>query len=178
MGRTFRFSPSNSLAVRIAAGATGGFSDYDFTPFEKQFYVGGASSMRGWQVRTLGPGASEMMDMFAIPSQIGDTKLEFDLEYRQSLFWKLEGAVFAEAGNIWDFYFYDGEDVEEIPWIKTIAADWGVGLRLNMGFILLRLDWGLKLYEPSRAEGSRWLTPDQWFNKNGSSVHFGVGYPF
>ncbi len=59
--------------------------------------------MRGWQARTLGPGDSENYGVFSIPSQVGDIKMEFDAEFRQKLFWKLEGAVFAEAGNVWDF---------------------------------------------------------------------------
>ena len=129
--------------------------------------------MRGWQVRALGPGADEMMDFISIPSQTGDWKLEFDLEYRLKLFWKIEGAFFAETGNIWSSL----SPLEE-PWINTLAADWGLGIRLNLDFILLRLDWGIKMYEPSRTAGERWLTPAEWVGRNGSAFHFGVGYPF
>ena len=137
--------------------------------------------MRGWQVRALGPGDEEMFQIFTIPSQTGDWKLEFDMEYRQKLFWKFEAAVFAEAGNVWNFpstSLSEEYQVDPGPWLPTVAADWGLGLRLNLDFILIRLDWGLKLYEPSRAEGSRWLGPGQWFGRNGSALHFGVGYPF
>ena len=171
-GHTFRFSPGTALAMRITGGAARAVRKDEAPPFEKQFYVGGANSMRGWQVRALGPGASPLMSFFTIASQVGESKLEFDMELRQKLFWKIEGAVFAEVGNIWDF---NGPNPE---WLNTFAGDWGLGIRLNLDFILLRLDWGLKVYEPSRDAGSRWLTPLEWVSKNGSALHFGVGYPF
>lgn len=172
VGQTVRFSPGSALAFRITGGAGYSYEDSIGLPFDKYFSVGGASSMRGWQVRTLGPGNSPMMDFFSIPSQLGDSKLEIDLEYRQKLFWKFEGAVFAEAGNIWNFV-----DLFE-PWINTVALDWGIGLRLNLDFILLRLDWGLRLHDPARSADSRWVSPAEWVSKNGSALHFGVGYPF
>ncbi|MCR5325522.1 MAG: BamA/TamA family outer membrane protein [Bacteroidales bacterium] len=180
LGKVFRFSQGSALALHLAGGVGTGLGKSTM-PFEKQFYVGGASSMRGWQVRALGPGDDEMMTLFTIPSQTGDWKLELDMEYRQKLFWKFEGALFAEAGNVWLFPMTDlPEEYRPDPesWLPTIAADWGIGLRLNLDFILIRLDWGLKLYEPSRAAGSRWLTPKQWLGRNGSALHFGVGYPF
>ena len=174
-GHTFRFSPSSALAVHFVGGVSKGLNgDWDTAPFEKQFYVGGASSMRGWQVRTLGPGASDLYSFFTIASQVGEYKLEMDLEYRQKLFWKLEGALFAEAGNVWDY-----EDLWEADeWIETFGLDWGLGLRLNLGFILLRLDWGMKVYEPCRNGKDRWIMPYEWLRSGGSSLHFGVGYPF
>ncbi|MBO4671898.1 MAG: BamA/TamA family outer membrane protein [Bacteroidales bacterium] len=171
LGKVFRFSPGSALALHLATGIGTGIGNSSI-PFEKQFYVGGASSMRGWQVRALGPGGDELMDLFTIPSQTGDWKLELDIEYRQKLFWKFEAALFAEAGNVWML------EEQYDNWPSTIAADWGLGLRLNLDFMLLRLDWGLKLYEPSREAGQRMLSPDQWFGRNGSAIHFGVGYPF
>lgn len=170
-GRTIRFRDESSLALRLSAGAGYALGSQLSMPFEKQFFVGGASSMRGWQSRALGPGDSQIVDYFTIPSQTGDYKLEVGAEYRRKFFWKFEAAVFAEAGNVWSYEKYSN-------WLSTIAADWGVGLRLNLDFILLRLDWGIKLYEPSRDEGSRWLTPAQWVQSGGSALHFGIGYPF
>ncbi len=176
LGHCISFAPGSSLAMRLAGGIGSGYNNSASMPFEKDFYVGGASSMRGWQVRALGPGADELMEIFTIPSQTGDWKLEFDLEYRQKMFWKFEAALFAEAGNVWMLERVRLDD--DLPWAQTIAADWGIGLRLNLDFILLRLDWGIKLYEPSRAAGHRWLTPAEWVGRNGSALHFGVGYPF
>ena len=178
------FSPSTKLALNFSGGIGHGYGVSQYMPYEKQFYVGGANSMRGWQVRSLGPGAEKPYSFFQIASQAGETKLEFDVELRQKLFWKLEGALFAEAGNVWDF---DGqwESDEDYPfpieypkWIETFGLDWGVGLRLNLNFILLRIDWGLKIYEPCLNGNDRWIRPNEWFRTGGSSIHFGVGYPF
>lgn len=172
LGHTFHIGPSTNLAVHFDGGAGYAYGSSSSMPFEKSFFAGGASSMRGWQARSLGPGADELLDFFTIPSQAGDWKLEVGAELRQHLFWKIEGALFAEAGNIWNFSeTYDN-------WPATIAADWGLGVRVNLNFILLRVDWGIKLYEPCRPEGSRLRTPDQWLESGGSAIHFGVGYPF
>ena len=134
--------------------------------------------MRGWQARSLGPGFSKRNKSFSIPSQSGDFKLEADAEYRFNMFWKFEGALFAEAGNVWT-YRNEDDSVEDRTFnIKSLAADWGIGLRMNLGFILLRLDWGMKVHDPSRDAGMRWLGPGQWFKQDGYAIHFGVGYPF
>ena len=177
MGKTFRFGrdEDQALAMRLDMGIGKAYGNSYALPFEKQFYGGGASSMRGWQVRTLGPGYSELDDYFIIPSQTGDVKFEFDMEYRFKMFWKLEGALFAEAGNVWQLK--DLTDFKElIP--GSIAADWGAGVRVNLDFILLRLDAGFKLHDPSRDAASRWLKPAEWLQRDGFAIHFGVGYPF
>ena len=177
MGKTFRFgrNEDQALAMRLDMGIGKAYGNSYALPFEKQFYGGGASSMRGWQVRTLGPGYSELDDYFIIPSQTGDVKFEFDMEYRFKMFWKLEGALFAEAGNVWQLK--DLTDFKElIP--GSIAADWGAGVRVNLDFILLRLDAGFKLHDPSRDAASRWLKPAEWLQRDGFAIHFGVGYPF
>ena len=124
--------------------------------------------MRGWQTRSLGPGASALDKTFSIPSQTGDMKLEADVEYRFPLFWMLEGALFAEAGNIWDTH--SGVD------LTAIAADYGLGIRLNANVILIRLDMGVRLRDPSASV--KWLDPITAFKNGGVAIHFGVGYPF
>lgn len=171
--RNIRFGRDNDHAVafRIIGGAAYAYGNSNSVPFEKKFYVGGADGMRGWQARTLGPGGAVMDASFQIPSQTGDVKLEADAELRLKLFWKLEAAIFAEAGNVWDIggmrEFY-----------KDIAGDWGLGARLNLDFIILRFDFGFKVHDPARAQGHRWLGPAEWFTSNGWSFNFGVGYPF
>ena len=127
-----------------------------------------------WQARTLGPGSAPGEDFFVIPSQTGDWKLELDAEYRFPIVGIFEGAVFAEAGNVWQ---YDNVDGFEGSFPANIAADWGLGLRFNLkDAMLLRLDAGFKMYDPSRIEP--WLAPEEWFRKDGFAVHLGVGYPF
>ena len=181
LARVLRFgrNGSQALAMHFVAGAGFAYGNSVSLPFEKQFYAGGANSMRGWQARTLGPGSEPMSPAFMLPSQTGNLKLEADLEYRFPLFWKVEPAVFAEVGNVWQTMRDSGEEdfrLSEIP--LTLAADWGIGLRVNLDFILVRLDVGFKVYEPSRDEGARWLRPREWISKDGAAIHFGVGYPF
>ena len=149
-------------------------------PFEKQFYCGGASSMRGWQARTLGPGFSQLNQYYKIPSQTGNIKLEADIEYRFPMFWKLEGALFAEAGNIWEMALSNQDELVEPGAefsVHSLAADWGLGIRINLDFILIRLDAGFRIHDPAREAGDRWVKPRDWFHGS-SAIHFGVGYPF
>lgn len=180
--RTIRFGKDDrqALAYRLNAGLGYAYGNSTVLPFEKQFYVGGASSMRGWQARTLGPGTSEVLDYFLIPSQTGDIKLEANLEYRFPMFWKLEGALFADAGNVWRANAY-ASDEEEFSWEnlgESIGLDWGLGIRVNLNFILVRLDIGFKAHDPSRTERNRWLAADDWGESGNYTIHFGVGYPF
>ena len=107
LGKTFRFGKEDkhALALHFNAGAAFpyGNSATSTVPLEKLFYAGGAYSMRGWQARTLGPGTSTLYsEFFTIPSSVGEMKLEANVEYRFPIFWKIEGALFADAGNIWD----------------------------------------------------------------------------
>lgn len=174
LGKVFRWgrTDGNAMALHFVTGAGFAYGNSTALPFEKQFYAGGAGSMRGWQVRSLGPGASPADDSFSIPSQTGDFKMEIDAEYRFRMFWKLEGALFAEAGNVWNMNDISGD------FLKTLAADWGLGLRVDLNFILLRLDTGFKVYDPTLTAGDRFCGPDRWFSRDGFAVHFGVGYPF
>ena len=171
MVKAIRFgeNDSKSLAFRLLAGAGWAYGNSTAMPYEKQFYCGGASSMRAWQARALGPGASKMDETFSIPSQTGDIKLEADMEYRFPLVWKLEGALFAELGNVWKSE--SGVRLEEL------AADYGLGLRVNLDVLLLRFDWGIRLRDPS-LDGDKWLDPLSALKIGGSAISFGVGYPF
>ena len=116
-----------------------------------------------------------MSEYFVLPSQTGDFKLEADVEYRFPSFWKLEWAIFAEVGNVWTL---NGDSLGKLNLPGSLAGDWGIGLRVNLDFILLRLDAGFKVHDPARAEGARWLGPKGWFSPGGAALHFGVGYPF
>ena len=180
LGQTIRFGGSDrqALALRFLVGAGYGYGNSTTLPFEKQFYSGGAGSMRGWQARALGPGGVEpWTEYFLIPSQTGDFKLEANVEYRFPLFWKLEGAAFVDAGNIWEIHPLVDMERGLFSW-DSIAGDWGLGLRVNLDFILVRIDLGTKVYEPCRAAGDRWIGPSGWLKKGNYALHFGVGYPF
>ena len=133
--------------------------------------------MRGWQVRTLGPGRTKPEKAMIIPSQTGDIKLEANAEYRFPLFWKLQGALFLDIGNIW--YSKDWGDGGYIgdDFFRSLAADWGLGARVDLSFLVLRIDMGIKLYDPCE-DSKGWLGPSDWHSKDAFALHFGVGYPF
>ena len=178
LGHAWRFGleDAHALAMRLNAGIGYAYGNSTALPFEKQFYCGGANSMRGWQTRTLGPGRSGINTAFSIPSQTGDVKLEANVEYRFTLVEKLEGALFYDLGNVWTIR---NETVPEgkfdKDFYKGLAMDWGFGFRFKLSFLVARLDMGLKLYEPSLA---LWRGPGLWFQRDGFALHFGVGYPF
>jgi outer membrane protein assembly factor BamA len=183
LGRTWVFGKKDgqSVATRLVAGAGLAYGNSSALPFEKHFYGGGANSLRGWQARTVGPGLSARDKSFVIPNQTGDMRLEANIEYRFNIVWKIAGAVFADAGNVWTLQDSDTEkdNLGKFRWNtfgESIAANWGAGLRLDFGFLLLRLDMGLRVHDPARE--NKWVTPNQWFKKDGYALHFGVGYPF
>lgn len=184
IGRTWRFGRNDgqALAVRFLAGAGYAYGNSTALPFEKHFYSGGANSLRGWQARSVGPGLAPMDTTFIIPNQTGDMKLEANMEYRFKMFWKIDGAVFVDAGNVWTLR--DNQDTEVAKnsrfnfadFGESIAMNWGFGIRFDLNFILLRLDMGMRVHDPARE--NKWVAPGQWLRKNGNAIHFGVGYPF
>ncbi len=183
IGRTWVFGRNSgqAIATRLLAGAGYAYGNSSGLPFEKHFYGGGANSLRGWQARTVGPGCSPRDTSFVIPNQTGDMKLEANIEYRFDMFWKVAGAVFADVGNVWTLNTDSSSEMREsmFRWKdlgESIAANWGVGVRLNLGFLLLRVDMGMKLHDPSRVQ--KWVSPGKWLKRENYALHFGVGYPF
>lgn len=178
---TWKFGKNmnQAIAVRGLAGVGVGYGNSVTLPFEKLFWAGGAYSLRAWQARTVGPGYAQVDSTFTIPNQTGDMRLEANIEYRFPLFWNFEGAVFADAGNVWNIKRNSDSDREGLfefkNFYKHIAADWGVGLRLNLDFVILRLDMGMKIYDPAESD---WKGPGDWLKKGNYGVQFGVGYPF
>lgn len=185
LGRTWKFGKNDSygIATRFLIGAGYAYGNSSALPFEQHFYSGGANSMRGWQARNVGPGLAkdDGNSIFVIPSQTGDMKIEANIEYRFPMFWKLAGALFVDAGNIWSISNYTENELALFrirDFHKAIAADWGLGIRIDLNFILLRVDMGFVTRDPSRPEGHRWCSPKTWFKEGGNAIHFGVGYPF
>ena len=183
LGRTWVWGRNSgqSLATRLVAGAGYAYGNSNALPFEKHFYGGGANSLRGWQVRTVGPGTAPMDSSFVIPNQTGDMKLEANIEYRFKMFWKVAGAVFADAGNVWTLKNDDSVTGQQsiFRWNtfgESIAMNWGVGLRLDFNFLILRLDLGMKIHDPAREQ--KWVNPADWLHRDNYALHFGVGYPF
>lgn len=170
-----RLDSKNRLAYRFQIGAAFPYGNISSLPYEKYFYVGGANSMRGWQVRTLGPGAS-VDKMLAL----GDFKLEANIEYRYKLFWSFEGALFLDAGNVWFLprsHQSSNATFKVDSFLSQIATNTGVGLRLNLGYLIARFDVGVRMVDPSKSYGSRFLLNKLPTNEV-FSYHIGIGYPF
>ena len=168
------------LVGRSALGIGLPLSNYPTLPLEKSFYSGGANGIRAWEARTLGPGS------YIIPSdqkyaQFGDIQLEYNLELRFRITKTLNGAAFIDGGNIWilkkdssrpnaDFSF------KKMNFLNDLAFGPGLGLRYDLSFFIVRLDWAFKLRDPSYPIGERWYNPSQ--RKLSSNLNFGIGYPF
>lgn len=170
----------NSLAYHIGMGIAIPYGNANVIPFEKRYFAGGANSVRGWSVRSLGPGAFPGDGNFL--NQSGDMKLDASIELRSELFWKFQGALFVDAGNIWTLHNYS----EEQPggkfkfnrFYKEIAVAYGLGLRLDLDFFVIRLDGGMKAINPIFSSGKERypiIRPD--FSRD-FALHFAVGYPF
>ena len=170
-----------ALASRFfsGVGVTYGNSKDRSIPFDRMFYCGGANSMRGWVPRTLGPGNKPELKDVTYPSQVGDVRLEANLEYRFPLWWILNGALFFDVGNVW--YLRDTEDSnpEEVfhfnSFYKQLGFNTGLGIRLDLSYVILRFDLGMQLHNPNRPENQRWI---RTFNWNNTALNFSVGYPF
>ena len=175
---TWKPVPEHGIALRFYGGVGVAYGNSDAMPFEKLFYAGGANSLRAWQARAVGPGSMPLDTTFSIPNQTGDVKLEANMEYRPKLFWKLEGALFIDAGNIWTLRQDAGREAGAFrlkDFHKSIAMAVGAGIRLNLEFVLLRLDMGFVLRDPYQQ---KWIAPSQWLKPNMYAIQFGVGYPF
>ena len=177
---THNFNPKSSIAFHVGAGAAVPYGNSKVLPFEKRFYAGGANSVRGWGVRTLGPGsyfATNTVNSFIY--QCGDIRLDLNVEYRAKLFWVLELGAFIDAGNIWTIKEYEDQPGGVFKFNKfyeQIALSYGLGIRMDFTYFLLRLDMGMKAHNPASGQ-VRWpLFHPDWGRD--SAFHFSVGYPF
>lgn len=177
---THNFNPRSSLAFHAGAGVAIPYGNSTVLPFEKRFYAGGANSVRGWGVRTLGPGSYDGLNsMNSFIYQCGDIRLDINLEYRTKLFWVLELGAFIDAGNIWTIRDYEdqpGGVFRFDEFYKQIALSYGLGLRLDFTYFLLRFDLGMKAYNPATNQ-VRWPLLSPRLQRD-SAFHFSVGYPF
>ena len=180
--KSFRIDHRNSIVFHVGMGVAYPYGNSRILPFEKRYFSGGANSVRGWSVRRLGPGSFAGNDRnIDFINQSGDIKLDLNLEYRTKLFWKLNGAFFVDAGNIWTI-----RDYEEQPggafrfdsFYKQIAVSYGLGLRFDFDYFILRFDAGMKAVNPAYRNSKEHyplIHPD--FGRD-FAFHFAVGYPF
>lgn len=174
---------NNRLATRLAIGVAVPYGNSpDYIPFDKRFFTGGANSIRAFLPRSIGPGSYTTTD--GSPDRSGDVKLEANIEHRFNIYNNfIEGALFTDVGNIWRIK-PDGREGAEFrlnEFYKQLALGSGLGLRLNLDFLILRLDAAVPLLDPREPEGERFVLTNysdlgQLFRK--TIFNFGVGYPF
>lgn len=179
--KSWRIDRNNSLAFHAAFGIAVPYGNSNMLPFEKRYFGGGPNSVRGWSVRSLGPGSYNGGDRgINFLNQSGDVKLDLSLEYRALLFWKLSGAAFIDAGNIWTIRKYDDQPGGEFRFDKfynQIAVSYGIGLRMNLSFFILRFDAGMKAINPAYTGRDHYPIYHPNFKRD-FAFHFAVGMPF
>lgn len=180
--KSFRFDSRNSLALHAGFGVAIPYGNSRILPYEKRYFSGGANSVRGWSVRGLGPGSFSGSDgRVDFIRQTGDLKLDFNAEWRTHLFWKIDGAAFVDAGNVWTLRDYEeqpgGQFRFDTFW-KQIAVAYGLGIRLNFGYFILRLDGGMKAINPAVESGRDHYPIIHPNFKRDFHLHFAVGLPF
>lgn len=178
-----RFDYDNQLVLHAGLGIAYPYGNSKILPFEKRYFSGGANSVRGWSVRELGPGRFAGKDgKIDFINQTGDMKLDLNVEYRARLFWKFTGALFVDAGNIWTLRAYDdqpGGQFKFDSFWKEIAVSYGLGMRLNFDFFILRFDFGMKAINPAyEQQGSTHYPIIHPRLSRDLTFHFAVGLPF
>ena len=150
------------------------------TPYSEQFYIGGANSLRAFTIRSIGPGSFRPSDsQYGYLDQTGDIKFEANLEYRFPILGDLHGATFLDAGNVWLLRYDENRPGGQLKWgrfLKDLALGTGIGLRYDLTFLVIRVDWGIGLHVPYDT-GKRGYYNIPNF-KDGMGVHLAVGYPF
>ena len=176
--KNLQIDTRNALVFHLGAGVAIPYGNASMLPFEKRYFAGGANSVRGWSVRELGPGSFESPNNNFL-NQTGDVKLDANVEYRTRLFWKFRGALFVDAGNIWTLRNYEeqpGGQFKFNQFYKQIAVAYGMGLRMDLDFFIVRLDWGWKAVNPQYTGKRRYPLFHPRIAE--SALHFAVGYPF
>ncbi len=172
---------SNTLAYRFFGGVGIPYGNSESLPFEKMYFSGGANSIRAWSVKDLGPGSYSGGSGTRFPNQTGDIKLEANIEYRFKMFWVLEGALFIDAGNVWNLNSdkLEGGLFRMDEFYKEFAIGSGIGTRFDFSFLIFRLDFGVKLRDPALPDGERWILGNRnltW--QDDVIINIGIGYPF
>jgi hypothetical protein len=199
--KTWKIDNKTQLVGHVNAGHMWCFGNSDDAPFSERFYVGGANSIRAFTVRSIGPGGfgGNVNKQMSYLLQNGNTKLVMNLEYRRQLFGSLYGAIFLDAGNVWSSTNYNldksqATTTEEQDFIDTwndavddtkfntknlwkqLATGTGLGLRYDLDFLVIRVDWGFGLHVPYQTSKSGYFNIPRF--KDMHSLHLAIGYPF
>ncbi|MFV8270743.1 BamA/TamA family outer membrane protein [Flavobacterium sp. GT2N3] len=167
-------SKEKIFAFRSFFGIAIPFGNSDNVPFSRSYFSGGSNDNRAWQPYALGPGSSGALDDF----NEANMKIAISGEYRFRLLGNLKGALFADAGNIWNVL--DNVEDEKSTFtqfkdLKDIALGTGFGLRYDLSFFVIRFDLGFKTYNPANESNKRWFRE---YNFANSVLNFGINYPF
>ena len=180
--RLLQLDVKNQLALHFGLGIAYPYGNSNILPFEKRYFSGGANSVRGWNVRELGPGKFRGSDgKIDFINQTGDMKLDMNVELRTALFWKFNGAFFIDAGNIWTLKNYKdqpGGQFKFDTFLKQLAVAYGLGLRVNFDYFIVRLDCGMKAINPAYTTSNEHYPIANPNLGRDLSVHFAVGLPF
>ncbi|MDZ4203395.1 MAG: BamA/TamA family outer membrane protein, partial [Bacteroidales bacterium] len=183
----YNFRNSNKLAMRLFAGVAKAFGNSSILPYTKQFFSGGANSLRAFHINSVGPGIYNQDGSNLGFLQLGgDIKLEMNTEYRFNIYRFLKGALFVDAGNVWlhkSSPAIMGGPFSFSGFMNEIAVGAGVGARIDVSFFLLRFDLAMPLRKPWLEENHRWVTNEinfgssAWRNEN-LVLNVAIGYPF
>lgn len=182
----FYLSDKQQIALRFTGGVIWAYGNRTIAPYSEQFYVGGANSIRAFTIRSIGPGRFHPAKnaSYSYIDETGDIKLEANAEYRfrilsNFLGGNLNGAVFMDAGNVWLMRKDEARPGAEFTFKRffdSVALGTGIGIRYDLSFLILRLDWGIALHVPYDTGKSGYYNIPRF--KDGSGLHFAIGYPF
>ena len=171
------------LVGRLSAGVIYGYGNAEnhTTPYNEQFYIGGANSIRAFTIRSIGPGRfrPDPENAYSYIDQTGDLKFEANLEYRFPIFGDLQGAAFLDAGNVWLIHDDPNRPGGQLKWgrfLKDLALGTGVGLRYDLQFLVIRVDCGIGLHVPYDTGKKGYYNIPRF--KDGLGIHLAIGYPF
>lgn len=165
----------STLAFRSFLGVAIPYGNSETIPFSRSYFIGGPNDLRAWKVYDLGPGSTQS----GLEYNVGNLKFLSSLEYRFEILNSVKGALFIDAGNIWDITSSELNPIEAkftgFNSLKDIAVGSGFGIRYDLSFILIRVDLGFKTYEPYLESGNKWF---QNYNFGHAVYNFGISYPF
>lgn len=177
----YKIDSRNSLVSRLSGGVLYAYGNSEVAPYNEQFYIGGANSVRAFTIRTLGPGRyrPDAGNTYSYLDQTGTFKLEANIEYRFKLLGNLNGAVFLDAGNIWLLKADEARPGGQFNLSRLgmdIALGTGAGLRYDLSFLVVRLDAGIGLHAPYETSKTGYYNIPTF--KDGLGIHLAIGYPF
>ena len=181
MRQLWKIDYNQYIATRIMAGAIYSYGNSEYAPYSEQFYIGGANSLRAFTIRSIGPGSfhPENANRYSYLDETGTLKFEMNIEYRFRIISDLHGALFVDAGNIWlmkEDSERPGGELKASTFGEQIALNTGFGVRYDLSFLVLRLDFGLGLHAPYKTKRNGYFNLSPF--KDGFAWHFAIGYPF